>query len=465
MQGRFGARLGVTVMPEYFQTEGIDAVLDRLQGRLTANAVTTSPYAATPSTPGAGFREPPEDAGQGKARLLDRPLWGRSELWMETAPSFSPTADYYRESLYQPDPATDLTREAGHMVGDFLSAARERNMTTYLQVMAAIPPGYRVQFGQPRDEDQPLLPNGKPVPDRVDRNSSLAAGNTRAYMDGLIRDLCMAYPQCDGLKFDWPEYPPYHFLSLLADYNPQVAPYADEIGIDLARLRHAMANECPSQVVREGIMADAGPREIMDRLNTANAALADHFRLRRHLVQSYVRFLADRVRTHSNGRMKVFVQGFPPPWNLLSGFDPEMLAPLVDELAIKFYTMHWPMMGKNYHRFAPSMVGLPAAQLVGYVGRHFFDIAAADGEDVPLDYPDPTSDHMVSEAAIARKVAVFGHPGVVGISHGYGPVADVVRRFEAVRRATDGRVEINRYAYLDDEKIDALAGHIGNLMR
>ena len=36
--------LGVTVLPEYIQSEGIDGVLDNLITKVGANAVATSPY-------------------------------------------------------------------------------------------------------------------------------------------------------------------------------------------------------------------------------------------------------------------------------------------------------------------------------------------------------------------------------------------------------------------------------------
>ena len=157
------SRLGVTVLPEYFQSEGIEAVLDNLTGRLGANAVTTSPYVAAEAGPEDGSREPPVDAGSGKTRKLDRPLWGKDEVWMKTSPSFAPTPSHYIDTPYRPDPATDLTRAEGPMVGHFLDAAKARGMKTYLQVMAAIPPSYRVQFGGPVAADQPMMPDGRPV--------------------------------------------------------------------------------------------------------------------------------------------------------------------------------------------------------------------------------------------------------------------------------------------------------------
>ena len=78
---------GVTVMPEYFQTESIEPLLDGLLA-CGVNAISTSPYVMAEADAHTGQREPPADAGAGKVRLLDRPLWGKQELWVRTAPSF-----------------------------------------------------------------------------------------------------------------------------------------------------------------------------------------------------------------------------------------------------------------------------------------------------------------------------------------------------------------------------------------
>ena len=54
-------RFGVTVLPEYIQYEGVNAVLDRLQA-CGVNAVATSPYVMTLADQQTGSREPPRDA-------------------------------------------------------------------------------------------------------------------------------------------------------------------------------------------------------------------------------------------------------------------------------------------------------------------------------------------------------------------------------------------------------------------
>src|SRR5690348_8704783 len=78
--------VGITLMPEYIQSEGIEAVLGNLR-RAGATAVATSPYVMAPSDAPDAQREPPIDAGAGGVRLLDRPLWGKRELRVTTAPS------------------------------------------------------------------------------------------------------------------------------------------------------------------------------------------------------------------------------------------------------------------------------------------------------------------------------------------------------------------------------------------
>ena len=94
--------LGVTVLPEYIQSEGIDGVLDNLVTKVGANAVATSPYLMEEADKETGAREPPADAGAGAVRLLDRPLFGKREVWVRTAPTFVPDRDLYRGLRYQP---------------------------------------------------------------------------------------------------------------------------------------------------------------------------------------------------------------------------------------------------------------------------------------------------------------------------------------------------------------------------
>ena len=131
--------LGVTVMPEWFQCEGIAPVLDRIQA-IGATAIATSPYVLEVAPDGEGAREPPPDGEAGRVRPLDRPLFGRTELWVRTAPSFEHDRARYAGLRYQPSPPSALTARHGALLDDMLAAAKVRGIAVYLQVMAASPP-------------------------------------------------------------------------------------------------------------------------------------------------------------------------------------------------------------------------------------------------------------------------------------------------------------------------------------
>ena len=71
-------RTGVTVMPEYFQNEGVENVVARLAAA-KVDMIATSPYVMEPADEKTGSREPPVDAGAGSvlpdARYAAR-AWG-----------------------------------------------------------------------------------------------------------------------------------------------------------------------------------------------------------------------------------------------------------------------------------------------------------------------------------------------------------------------------------------------------
>ena len=180
--------VGITVMPEFIQAEGIDRVIANLKDKAGATAVATSPNVVEEADAKTGSREPPIDAGAGKVRLLDRPLWGKRELFVRSEPAFEPHLSLYGGLRYQPPRPGELTRRHGKTIADFVSAARRAGLAVYFQVQAASPPGYRVQFGGPLGDDTPLLPDGRVPPRRVANNASLASPDVRAYNQALTRD-------------------------------------------------------------------------------------------------------------------------------------------------------------------------------------------------------------------------------------------------------------------------------------
>jgi hypothetical protein len=461
--------LGVTVMPEWFQHEGIDAVLDRLQG-IGATAIATSPYVMAECDAGEGGREPPADGDAGRVRPLDRTLWGKRELWVRTAPSLVHDLARYRGLRYQPSPADALTRSQGQWLDRLLDAAPRRGIGVYLQVMAASPPGYRVQFSSAVAGDGCLGPDGAPHDRRVDRNASLASPHVVAYVTTLLVELAQRYPGVVGFRLDWPEYPPYDFRSALFDFNPAVQTDMAHAGDDPVAVAAAVAAWSAKLGAAVRAAAARGPAAARDALREANwqalsattGPLAALYDAKRRAALALLRACRAALDGVPGRRRRFEPQIFPPPLQRISGFPIGALSGTADAIGVKLYTMHWPMLSRYWARDLLAGTGgereqdavtAAVADLFG-----FTDALAPDG--ALLRYPEPHEAHPVGARAQRDKLleAVRGADGVPvrAFVHSYGPAADFARRY-AIAAATGLPLWINRYGYLADAKLGDLA--------
>lgn len=458
---------GVTVMPEYLQNEGVDAVLDRLAAS-GVTMVATSPYVMEPASETTGSREPPIDAGAGAVRLLDRPLWGKRELFVSTAPSFNPDRSLYRGLPYQPAAPTPLTTEQGGVIASFIRAAHSRHMKAYLQIQAAIPPGYRVQFGGPVEADKPRLPDGSVPPRRLSNNGSLASPQILDYTIALIRDLLKAYPDIDGFRLDWPEYPPYFLDDVFLDFSPHVRAKAKQWGFDMAMIeREVLAlyrllhGGLRNEHLERWKQADGGRGQLLALLLSSDGT-SQWLRLKAKIVRQ---FLLD-VRQAIPSKVALMLGVFPPPFHFASGMRFGGLEGVVTAFHLKFYTMHWPVILRFYgDQLMKNNPGLDETLLVSVL------VDLLQIEDPPYGsklsdygYPEPDEAHRAGERVQLLKLAdaqsQAGATPVFAFVHGYGPVEDFARRLAIGRRASPRGVWINRYGYLRDEKIRAI-GKIG----
>jgi len=454
-------------MPEYVQSEGIDRVLDNIAGRAGASAVATSPYVMAPADEKTGSREPPIDAGAGSVRLLDRPLWGKRELFVSTAPSYAPDVRLYRGLRYQPAAPDGLTRRQGALIADFVRAAKARRLRVYFQIQAAIPPGYRVQFGGPAEADRPRLPDGRVPPRRVANNGSLASAEIAAYTQALIRDLCAAYPEIDGIRVDWPEYPPYMLDDVFLDFSAPARAAAARLGFSFDRMKrdagaayallHGGLKDGDLRVWLEG---DGGRYALVDTL-AHRPGLLELMRFKAALVEELLAGFR-RALTQAGGAAKELVpNAFPPPFSWVSGMDFAAAARHAEGISVKLYTMHWPMILRFYgDQLHQANAAVSEALLVRTLSR-LFDITddGGPGRLAGWRYPEPEEAHLAGLEAQARKIrqaqAAAGTVPVYALAHGYGPAADFRRRFQAAWLASGGRVWLNRYGYLSDEKLAA----------
>lgn len=473
--------LGITVMPEWFQAEGIEPVLDRLQAA-GATALATSPYLLEVSPDGQGAREPPPDGGAGRVRPLDRPLWRRHEMWVRTAPAWVHQTDRYRGLRYQPSPPGALTLAAPRLLDDVIEAANRRGMAVYMQVMAASPPGYRVQFSAALDDDACRGPNGALHTQRVDKNASLASLEIQAYGATLLCELADRYPGLHGLRVDWPEYPPYDLHSALFDFSDHGLRALQDQGVDgpdfalevTRQLGHWQA--AARAGTAQGAQAAGNVGQARQRLRdagwddffTLNGAGAPLWASKRQSAGQLLRGFRQALDSSANPNMALEPQVFPFPMSHWSGFDWRSVATTSAAVGVKIYTMHWPMIARYWARdlcgpsASEARLDMLTEALADWMG--FLDEPLRPGQR--LEYPAPHMSHPVgAQAQVNKIVEAQRHAGtvpVIAFAHTYGPVDDVMQRLDlaidaALAPAGSARVWLNRYGYLSDVKL-ALIG-------
>jgi hypothetical protein len=462
-----GKLLGVTVLPEYAQSEGVDGVLDRLVGTAGVNAVTISPYVMEEADEQDGCREPPDDAGAGGVRLLDRPLWGKRELFVRTAPSFEPDRALYEGLRYQPPSPNELTLREGEVVDEFIRAAKLRQLRVYLQVQSAIPPGYRVQFGGPLEDDCPRLPDGTVPPRRLANNGSLASPHIVAYAHAMTRDLVTRYPDIDGIRFDWPEYPPYLLDSVFLDFGDHARRAAERLGFDFEPMRRDVG-----ELYRKlhGGLTDVDLQDWtasedghgLLRLRDLYPGVVEWIRFKASLVDELLSGFRAVLDAASDKSLEMLPNAFAPPWNVASGMDFARAGKHSDGISVKLYTMHWPMMLRFYgDQIAGANPGLSRDLLVRALVEW---LELADDGGLPTledySYPPPDVAHPAGANAQARKIRAAqrdaGETPIYSLCHAYGPRDDFAERLRVAWQASEHGVWVNRYGYLSNEKLDAI---------
>jgi hypothetical protein len=457
-------KTGVTVLPEHFQNEGVESVVERLAAA-KVDMIATSPYVMEVATENDGSREPPIDAGAGSVRLLDRALWGKRELWVKTAPSFVPNKANYQGLRYQPASPTALTTKEGGVIKSFLRAAQARHIETYLQVQAAIPPGYRVQFGGPTGDDIPQLPDGRTPPKRLANNGSLASPHILDYTVALTKDMLRAYPDVNGIRFDWPEYPPYFLDDVFLDFGPHAEKAATRMGFDFPKMKSAVLRlyqtlhgGLTNAHLERSLQLDSGRDALLTTL-IDHPGILDWLRFKGALVGE----LAKRLRDAIPPRIALTFGTFPPPFSTVSGMQFSALAQYATAIHCKLYTMHWPVIFRFYGDVLnKANPGLDEKLLVQALS-HWLEIQDPPYSPKLADYryPEPDEAHPVGANAqrnkILRAQVAAGNTPVYSFVHGYGPVEDFKKRLAIGRAASTHGIWVNRYGYLRNEKIALLA--------
>ena len=448
--------LGITVLGDYILCEGPDAIIENLL-RVGATAVACNPTVTAPGDEATGSFQPPIDAGS-SPRVFDRPLFGKTSLWVRSGVSYRPRQEFYANSPYAARKPNDLSDEHGAIIGEFIDKAVDAGLKVYFQVGAVQPSGLR-------DEDKPRLPDGSIPPNRMANTGSLASEAVRSFNRAYVQDLYAQYPKIHGFRPDWPEYPCYTLGEVFQDFSEHVNAWASPHGFDFEAIRadvgslyDLLLGRNPDRQLTDTDFEQAFSRE------SASSGIREWLRLKSALSVDILKHWREIIAGASGGEGKLSANAFMTPYTVATGFDFSGAAAVCEAISPKFYTMHWSLMVKFW---ADPILGanpqLDESTVVDCLVR-MMDIGDGETSKTVADYgyPAPDEPHPIPDEPQLRKLArvaeeVGEAAQVTPLVHGYGPLDDFHRRLKLVGQSDSvAGVWINRYGYLGDDKLEAI---------
>ena len=452
--------LGIVVTPPAIQSEGLQSVMDKIVAT-GAQAICTAPSLASPSPPGVGMRTPPLDI-DGNERLLDRPLWGKRELWLQGYSTFEPDESlYHGRTPYRP--RTTLAPHDRNLVHDILQEARRRGLQAHLQVSPTIVPGLS-DADQVRYIDGSILPPSK----RVARQGCLNNPAVREYGLALLRDTIRHYPEADGMFVDWVEYTTYGledwFGCTCAHCARQAAAWGydwDTITRDLRATWDAF-HGLNSRQLERARRAVSHPAALLDMLQRHPGWLAFWRFKAQTVAETFRRYR--QVIDEEGDQIELGANGWCPPFNLSSGMDFRGVAQSVQSVRMKLFTFHWSVI--------PRWYGQTLLQWNPQLAERQVLDALVECLDLPdgieprsfADYniPAPEEDHPAKPQSWRAKMdqvvdQVAGRAACYAYAHSYRSQAQWKRMIAVLRDSRADGMWVQRYGYLSDSKLDALA--------
>ena len=448
--------LGITVLGDYILCERPDAIIENLL-RVGATAVACNPTVTAPGDEATGSFQPPIDAGS-SPRVFDRPLFGKTSLWVRSGVSYRPRQEFYANSPYAARKPNDLSDEHGAIIGEFIDKAVDAGLKVYFQVGAVQPSGLR-------DEDKPRLPDGSIPPNRMANTGSLCSDAVRSFNRAYVQDLYAQYPKIHGFRPDWPEYPCYTLGEVFQDFSEHVAAWASPHGFDFEAIRadvgslyDLLLGRNPDRQLTNADFEQAFSRE------SASSGIREWLRLKSALSVDILKHWREIIAGASGGEGKLSANAFMTPYTVATGFDFSGAAAVCEAISPKFYTMHWSLMVKFW---ADPILGanpqLDESTVVDCLVR-MMDIGDGETSKTVADYgyPAPDEPHPIPDEPQLRKLArvteeVGEAAQVTPLVHGYGPLDDFHRRLKLVGQSDSvAGVWINRYGYLGDDKLKAI---------
>lgn len=323
--------LGILVTPDDVQNEGLEPVFSNIE-RTGADAICITPWVSRPTQPGLGNRLP-DLRIDGYQRQLDRPLFGKKVIYLESGLTYISNAACYASGFYPPPSPAPGDELELHLPQKMIAAAHDRGMAVHMEVCPFLPPGLR-------EQDQPVRIDGQhPAPPQVANKACLNSPDAQAFALAFIEDTLAHYPELDGIVMDWVEFSAYSLIDHFSCFCGHCRDKADVFGLDwecMARdvratwdkFHHLSPDDLRSAIEHPGIMDwledHSGWRQL---IQLKSFSVVDFYRKVRNLLDQW-----------GYAHVSLTARGWPTPFNLTSGADYEALADVCTVLAPKIFT-------------------------------------------------------------------------------------------------------------------------------
>jgi hypothetical protein len=465
-------QLGVVLTPAEVQDEGLDRVLDNIVAAgATAISPTLGVYA--PARNGEGSREPPLDVS-GEARLLDRPLWGRRELWMRGYTPHPPDPSIWADVPYAPPPLAPPELRID-VVRAIVDGARVRGLAVEIQVSPYTLPGapggqtFGSGHGTGLVDDRPRRIDGSVGERIVAGHGCLNNPRVRGLGRARLREALRHYPDVDGIFLDWTEYTCYFLEDCFTCFCDYCRVAAEQRGYDWSRiqrdtcalwdrLHHLTADDLACATTA---MDNSGwPFTLLERSGLLSG-VADLLRFKVDSVQEAAAELRRTMDEAGASGVALGLNGFAPPWSQITGMEYRRVHEVVQATRCKLFTFHWPMIVNWWSSSLLDWNPDLDEQAVLRAVQTALDLSPPPGEHrrALADYrmPRPEEPHPVTPGVLTRKIdqAIHqaGSPRCLAYVHSYRPAAEFAQVLEAVLASEAAGCWVQRYGYLSDEKL------------
>ncbi len=337
--------LGIFVHPVDVQSAGLNEVFEHLTF-VGANAICITPKVARLATKGKGVRFPPLHI-DGYSRVLDRPIWGQRELFLEFFNCYSPDISLFARTPYKPPSGAIPFGPDAHLPEQIITEAHRRGMQAHILIQPFVLP--RVSLA-----DRPRYVDGSaPFPPQVAFYACLNSPAAKEFALASALDTVRFFCDIDGLFTDWAEYGAYRFEDHFACFCPHCERRAGELGLDWLSIQRDVGaawrwfHSLTAEKIDYGRRVYRHPSAFLELL-IYHPGWLELFKLKARTVVSFYQDLRRTLDAAGFKHVGLSARGWPPPWNHTSGMDYRALSGICDAVTPKLFTFDYSAIPRWY---------------------------------------------------------------------------------------------------------------------